>query len=140
MTPYPHEAHLVRLAKDMSLQVWMWYPAGSWGEMLPTALMTEMYENRTFALGPKPTSPPPKRCVLGGRSFPEPVRVAPAYGTEYWVADIAKASGLSSYYWGGNTKDTSWLATNLIQLTEDGAREQAAAMAAALQGAVEESE
>lgn len=63
---------------------------------------------------------------IGGRDVPEPLRVAPAKGTEYWAAVVE----IHAFKWAGDPNDEWWLARGLIHATEEAARAHAEALIA----------
>lgn len=78
-------------------------------------------------------APPPMRSI-NGYEFPEPVREPLKKGQGYWLVDPTDHAGVSYGYWDSEGCDIRWLERGLIQLTEEGARQQLKAMLAALEG------
>ena len=70
----------------------------------------------------------PKTIRIGDMDVPMPMRVAPAIGTDYWVAGI---SGIHSVYldvWSGDSLDLMYLKRNLCHLKEAACRTHAEAL------------
>jgi hypothetical protein len=133
-TPHPRAELIAEWVKDTTKPVWM-FANGFWIEDEGQLFLEPMYAGH-FAIGPKPTQPPARMCVLAGVEFPEPMREAPGYGTDYFLADPTQEIAPSSK-WVRDQTDERWLAAGLIQATREGAIAQGRAMLAALKQAVE---
>lgn len=78
---------------------------------------------------------PTPMLSINGHEFPEPVREPLKEGQGYWLVDLTAHTGVVSYAnWDGEECEFRWLDRGLIQLTEEGARQQLKAMIAALGG------
>lgn len=69
----------------------------------------------------------PKMLELAGVTFPEPMRVAPADGTIFWLVET-NADVSYPRPWSGGRAQERWLAYGLCQATEQGATAQRRAM------------
>lgn len=74
-----------------------------------------------------------KRITIGDHSFPEPVLDAPDHGTEYWFCYPAYGS-VNDRKWANSSEDMAIITNTGIQLTEQGAQDQLAAMQAMSKG------
>ena len=79
----------------------------------------------------------PKTRELTGIAYPEPLRVAPEPGTKVWLASPTTHDLVNWHIWGGDSVDRVWLSRGLLQVTEEGARNQARAFIAASGGSLE---
>ena len=67
----------------------------------------------------------PKMVRVGRHEWPMPLDVAPAVGTEYFIALIASFARPS---WAGDEKDRDRLKLGIVHLTEEAAKQHAAAL------------
>jgi len=65
--------------------------------------------------------------------WPEPMREAPAIGTEYWIIDLANSS-IGRDEWDNTGFENDTLRAGLCQATEEGAQQQLSAMRAIARG------
>jgi hypothetical protein len=75
-------------------------------------------------------------CTLAGITFPKPVSEPLEKGQQFWLVSITHNTA-TSQRWDGYESDKTWLKANLIQLTEEGAKQQLLAMQTTLQQAVD---
>lgn len=66
-----------------------------------------------------------RKISINGVEVPEPLRVAPAYGTTVWMVSLPS---WSAHTWLGNSNDQAWLRTGLLHATEEAARAHAEAL------------
>ena len=119
--------------EDTTQPVWYW-DEDHWNPESCVGLVQD--NDLNYAIGPKPTQPPARMCVLAGIEFPEPMRSAPERGTRYWVGEV-NASEPYETRWYAEDDDIEFLAALRIQATREGAIAQGRAMLAALKQAVE---
>ena len=129
-TPHPHQDILIVYAADTSVKIERkatgeikWFPSHI-GAMFS-------YPEDSFRLKPK-------RITVTGMdgkeySFPEPMRVAPGFGTEYWVVN---GTDVYESQWDNDAIDAKRLTLGICQATEQGAVEQRAALIAVCGGVV----
>ena len=77
-----------------------------------------------------------KPITLAGIEFPEPLRFAPKIGTLCWVVCVSYEKPTYSVTWHSLKAYMNLLNENLIQETEQGAKDQARAMLQAVANAV----
>lgn len=58
----------------------------------------------------------PKTININGYKVPEPMRVAPEIGTDFFLACVSDSSDDSSGKWCGDRKDAEWLSLGLLHL------------------------
>lgn len=128
--PHKHAALIKQWADDPSQHVWYWSPSGGiWRQTEPS-----WCETTTYALGPKPTQPPRKMCVLAGVEFPAPETKTPGEGQRYYAA---MPFGAREYYWVNNVTERDWLRLGLVHLSREAAEQHARALLAANKQAIE---
>lgn len=88
---------------------------------------------RVALIDPQFCRKPEKRLNLGNHTFLEPMREAPEVGERYWGVDPESGS-VRLQHWVNHRQDRAWLRLGLLQRTEQGAREQLAAMIASVGG------
>lgn len=138
-TPHKHAALIKQWADDPSQLVWYWHEhTRTW--------LTSNYQNMTandnahYAVGPRPTQPPRKMCVLAGVEFPMPETVAPPEDTVIFTPDLVIGSDelqFSKWEWEGIPSDERWLESGLIHLTREAAEQHSRALLAANKQAIE---
>lgn len=57
---------------------------------------------------------------IGDMDVPEPMRVAPAKGTEYWLVSPTGRE-IWRYFWSGDSADHQWLESGLCHATKEAA-------------------
>lgn len=138
-TPHKHAALIKQWADDPSQAVWHWRPqALEWLGANFGGESPSWDEEWRYALGPKPTQPPRRTCVLAGVEFPAPETVEPANGAACYRPDvIGGVYGVAEDPWGDC--DTLWhcLEHGLIHLTREAAEQHSKALLAANRAAVE---
>ena len=94
----------------------------NWCEVESLYDLTVMHSNRrTLRIKPK-------TITLAGIEFPEPLRVAPEMGTEFWLVDTHFFHKVARRVWYDGTDQNYWLHAGLLQATEKGAKDQSKAM------------
>jgi hypothetical protein len=125
---HPHAEILQAYTLDTSVEIEGSRSNGTW---YLTTIDEAIYNpSQTFRLKPK------ERCVtINGveYKFPEPMRVAPAINSEYWVA---YPGGDSWGEWSNHSYDQLTLKSGFMQATKAGAQAQRRAIIA-LNGGVE---
>lgn len=66
--------------------------------------------------------------AAGSWEFSEPLRVAPAIGSAYWIVDVDQQKMVSKIIWDGDSRDVLWLKRGLCHLTEEAAEAHASAL------------
>ena len=56
----------------------------------------------------------PLVIYIGNVEIPAPLRMAPEFGEEYWVVDIASPEGAFVETWTGDEIETTWLNDGLV--------------------------
>ena len=79
----------------------------------------------------------PKTITLAGIEFPEPLRVDPLPRAAIWIADPAGGCKAFRNYWEEALCQKDWLRNGLLQVTEQGAKDQARAMILSVGGSLE---
>ena len=79
----------------------------------------------------------PKTITLAGVEFPEPLRVAPEMDTEFWLVDTPFFHKVARRVWYDGTDQNYWLHAGLLQVTEQGAKDQSKAMILSVGGSLE---
>lgn len=137
--PHKHATLIKQWADDLSQKVWCWCSSsGSWREY--DAHRHPFCESYQFALGPKPTQPPRKMCVLAGVEFPAPETRAPAPHTTYYFPAVSSGQPVGASEW---AYEDSWgsqrhqLENGLVHLTREAAQQHSKALLAANKRAVE---
>lgn len=91
---------------------------GGWVDMPKDAYgisIVDWVASHTFRI-----KPPEPVMVTRTVTYPAPMTVAPANGTEYLVPH---ANGVYSYTWTGDTTELAWLAIGICHLTREAAQE-----------------
>jgi hypothetical protein len=70
----------------------------------------------------------PRTIMIGDMEVPEPMRVAPADGSECWAASPSMRKGYFKNLWEGDEDDLRFLQRGLLQATEQGAQQMLAAL------------
>lgn len=70
----------------------------------------------------------PRTININGHEVPEPLRVAPADGVEYWIAHLGAENISPSNFWDGNRVDNTWLARGICHATKEAAELHARAL------------
>lgn len=78
----------------------------------------------------------PRTIKIGDIEVPEPMRVAPKNGTEYYVVDLANPDLFVRYLWNEDNYDVFFLRLGLCHLTKEAAITHAKALIAASGGEV----
>ncbi|MDO4795551.1 MAG: hypothetical protein Q4A28_06375 [Brachymonas sp.] len=134
-TPRAHADMANLFYSDGEMKCWYWLPGeGRWIET-DSPTFTHM---ATFHVGKEaPTEPPPVMCELAGVKFPMPAQNAPGRGCDYYLPNICEPVRPAIETWDNVEFDYAALDFGMVQLTTEGATEQARAMAAALKQAIE---
>lgn len=135
-TPHKHAALIKQWADNPSQTVWFWSPAGNRWESSTFSNMVAYTTGGTYALGEKPTQPPPKMCVLAGVEFPAPETVGPAQVTLVYFPD--GGGGATHGRW--DQRDgfmTGLLEKGYVHLTREAAEQHSRALLAANKQAIE---
>ena len=69
----------------------------------------------------------PRTIRIGEKDVPEPMRVAPAVGTHYWIVSVSEEF-LYSSTWAGDESDFYCLERGLCQLTKEAAEQHRKAL------------
>jgi len=118
MTKHKHAEFFCAIAEGDDMSQWEchkkdwshgWSEALSWAGSI--AKMPNVFEVRRK----------PKTIRIGGMEVPEPMRVAPAYGARYWVADPTERIA-TTYLWANDSADNGFVSRGVAHATEDGAR------------------
>lgn len=72
--------------------------------------------------------PKPRFIDINGHKVPEPLRVAPAYDTRYYVPDLVSNILFSAYLWQDDDFDNCWLKLGFVHLTKEAAISHAQAL------------
>ena len=78
----------------------------------------------------------PRMIVCGKHSWPEPMRVAPVDGTEYWVVSATGRDAIEKIGWNMDETDKRCLSRGLCHTTKEAAEQHVAALIAISQGDV----
>ncbi len=62
----------------------------------------------------------PRTIRIGDLDVPEPMREAPAFGAQYWIASVNKKE-VVDLVWQNDTVDKQWLAAGLCHTTKEAA-------------------
>lgn len=76
----------------------------------------------------------PRTMNINGHEFPEPLRVAPAVSTAYWVYANSTLKPTAKLFWHGDKYDLEYLSLGMCQATKEGALAQAKAIVLACGG------
>ena len=119
MSKHPNYHQIVAAAADTTLPVWHWSTSSQgWMKTNASSLWYDQGDMR-FAVGDKPTAPPQRMCTLAGACFPEPMRVAPKEGEQYW---LVTQDGPWRQTWHALSCERAWLADHRCHATEEAAR------------------
>ena len=91
-----------------------------WVEIGPSHSWSELNEYRVK----------PKMIKCGEHEFPEPMRIAPEYGTDYWIPAINDSDNTFAvrYNWGNNLMSIRRLKRGLVHATKEAAEAHARAL------------
>ena len=138
-TPHKHAALIKQWADDPSQDVWYW---SDWSnKWVCDSPEPKWYLDTQYALGPKPTQPPRKMCVLAGVEFPAPETKPPEIGTRIFFASMVRTDWTYeySYGWKGTCEGEQLLFNHgLVHLTREAAEQHSRALMAANKAAIEE--
>ena len=121
-------AHL----KDTTLDLWQWSNQEKKWEPITAAKVLRAVAGR-FAIGEQPVLAPPVLCNLAGVIFPQPLKVMPSKGDDFYVAS---PGDIGCGVWSGSAEDHRLFNAGLLQQTREGAEQQGTAMRAALEKAI----
>lgn len=134
-TPHKHAALIKQWADDPSQPVWIW-TGHQWEPPLHHECPLWLADV-PHALGPKPTQPPRKMCVLAGVEFPMPETHPLDCHQCYFVTRVAHIGGVAEFKWAGDAFDLGRLGDGLVHLTREAAEAHGRALLAANKQAIE---
>jgi hypothetical protein len=70
----------------------------------------------------------PKTITINGHEVPEPMRVAPEYGKEYWIASLTSPMLVTVSQWDSTQSDSSWFSRGICHSTKEAAEAHAKAL------------
>lgn len=136
-TPHKHAALIKQWAEDPNQEVWFWSNFNKRWELSTFNNMVAYTTGGTYALGPKPTQPPYKMCVLAGAEFPMPETSPPEPHKVYYMPNIYHTNEVSIIRWEGDRFDMDRLSQGFVHLNRDAAHAHAIALAKASKQAIE---
>jgi len=83
---------------------------------------------QTEVIGPGEFRLKPRTININGHEVPEPIREAPAMGTEYWTAGFALVGDMGTLHWEGDSVDSEHLRHGLCHATREAAEAHARAL------------
>ena len=137
--PHPHAAKMAEYAQDAAIDGEAWRnwefrfrEEEQWEDLIMKQAWLPECEYRRK---PEPIKMI-KVTLQNGKvvEFPEPMRVAPADDTRYYVADIMFHSTISNANWESDSLDVLRLSRGLCHLTREAAGQHAAALLAVNRG------
>lgn len=124
---HPHAALMAEYAKDAAETSTPWLlweleqATDEGGKWIPCNGTPAWYEFTNYRRKPK-------TIRIGEFDVPEPLRVAPAIGIQYFVSSITHPNAYTNYQWAGDDQDIEWLESGLCHSTPENAALHAKAL------------
>jgi hypothetical protein len=120
MTPHPQAELLRAIADGQQMQEFK----SNWIDRTPNEALESISDGvREVRIKPTPT------IMIGDMEVPEPMRVAPLVGTQFWLCSSTSLHPSEDHFeWEGMELQREWLKRGLLHATEQGARQMLAAL------------
>lgn len=123
MTEHKHAGFLRAIADGEPMENWEYHSKNctEWVRVYPGDVSKFIADPDIFFIRRKP-----RTIRIGDMDVPEPMRIAPAIGSLYWL--VSAASGSTCFTWLDSALDKCWLSFGVIHTTEEAAEQHRRAL------------